>query len=78
MYVTHYLTFQDQMHSLTPITHQNVVGTPGSTPVYCQLIALTSDILSLAKSLIGIGTVMLTPCLLSSISQRPPAFLVGY
>ena len=27
-------------------------------PVYCQLIVLTSNILSLAKSLIGIGTVM--------------------
>ena len=32
-------------------------------PKYCQPIALTSNILSLAKSLIGIGAVMLTPCL---------------
>ena len=47
-------------------------------PVYCQLIALTSNILSLAKSLIGISTVMLTPCLSFSISRRPPAFLVSY
>ena len=47
-------------------------------PVYCQLIALTSNILSLAKSLIGIGTVMLTPCLSFSIFRRPPAFLVSY
>ena len=47
-------------------------------PVYCQLIALTSNILSLAKSFIGIGTVMLTPCLSFSIFWRPPAFLVSY
>ena len=47
-------------------------------PVYCQLIVLTSNILSLAKSLIGIGTVMLTPCLSFPIFRRPPAFLVGY
>ena len=32
-------------------------------PKYCQLITLTSNILSLAKSLIGISTVMLAPCL---------------
>ena len=32
-------------------------------PKYCQLIALTSNILSLAKSLIGISAVMLTPWL---------------
>ena len=32
-------------------------------PKYCQLITLTSNILSLVKSLIGISTVMLTPCL---------------
>ena len=43
MYVTHHLSFQDQLHSLKPITQQkrkekkkkkkkkkNVVGTPGS------------------------------------------------
>ena len=47
-------------------------------PEYCQLIALTSIILSLAKSLIGIGTVMLTPCLSFSIFWRPPAFVVSY
>ena len=47
-------------------------------PVSCQLIALTSNILSLAKSLIGISTVMLTPCLSFSIFRRPPAFLVSY
>ena len=46
--------------------------------VYCQLIALTSNILSLAKSLIGIGTVMLTPRLSFSIFRRPPVFRVGY
>ena len=47
-------------------------------PVYCQLIVLISNILSLAKSLIGISTVMLTPCLSFSIFRRPPAFLVSY
>ena len=43
-------------------------------PAYCQLSALTSNIWSLAKSLIGISTVMLTPCLSISIFQRPSAF----
>ena len=43
-------------------------------PAYCQPIALTSNILSLAKSLIGISTVMLTPCLSISIFWRPSAF----
>ena len=47
-------------------------------PVYCQVIALTSNILSLTKSLIGISTVMLTPCLSFSIFWRPPAFLISY
>ena len=47
-------------------------------PKYCQLIALTSNILSLAKSLIGISAVMLTPCLSFSTFQRPPAFLASY
>ena len=47
-------------------------------PKYCQLIALTSNILSLAKSLIGISAVMLTPCLSFSTFRRPPAFLASY
>ena len=47
-------------------------------PKYCQLIALTSNILSLAKSLIGISAVMLTPCLSLSTFRRPPAFLASY
>ena len=63
---------------IKPIQKKNIVGTPGSPPVYCQLIVLTSDILSLAKSLIKISTVMLTPYLSFSISWRPPAFLVSY
>ena len=74
--------FQDQLHLLTPITHQNQNSQrcryARLQPVYCQLIVLTSNILSLAKSLIGISTVMLTPCLSFSISRRPPAFLVSY
>ena len=86
MYITWNLSFQDQLHSLNP-THtkkkkkkkkkKNVVGTPGSNQ-YCQLIALNSNILSLAKSLIGISAVTLTPCLLFPVSQRPPAFLASY
>ena len=47
-------------------------------PKYCQLIALMSNILSLAKSLIGISAVMLTPCLSFSTFRRPPAFLASY
>ena len=60
-----------QLHPLTPITHQNQNSQrcryARLQPVYFQLIVLTSDILSLAKSLIGIGTVWLTPCLSFSI-----------
>ena len=81
MYVTHDLSFQDQLHSLNPYTKKKKNKKKGYTrlqPVYCQLIALTSNILSLAKSLIRISTVMLTPCLSFSISRRPPAFLVSY
>ena len=47
-------------------------------PKYCQLIVLTSNILSLTKSLIGISAVMLTPCLSFSTFQRPHAFLASY
>ena len=50
-----------QLHPLTPITHQNQNSQhcryARLQPVYCQLIVLTSNIWSLAKSLIGIGTV---------------------
>ena len=72
----------DQLHPLTPITHQNQNSQccryTRLQPVYCQLIVLTSNILSLAKSLIGIGTVWLTPRLSVSIFRRPPAFLASY
>ena len=71
-----------QLHPLTPITHQNQNSQrcryARFQPVYCQLIVLTSNIWSLAKSLIGIGTVWLTPCLSVSIFWRPPAFLASY
>ena len=71
-----------QLHPLIPITHQNQNSQccryARLQPVYCQLIVLTSNILSLAKSLIGIGTVWLTPRLSVSIFQRPPAFLASY
>ena len=50
-----------QLHPLTPITHQNQNSQccryARLQPVYCQLIVLTSNVVSLAKSLIGIGTV---------------------
>ena len=46
-----------------------VVGTQGSIQFICWPIALHSNILSLAKSLIGIGTVRLTPILLPLISE---------
>ena len=50
-----------QLHPSTPITHQNQNSQrcryARLQPVYCQLIVLTSNIWSLAKSLIGIGTV---------------------
>ena len=87
MYITQHLSFQDQLHSLMPIAHQKKKKKKKNSqrcryarlqPVYCQLIVLTSDTLSLAKSLIGIGTVMLTPCLSFSIFRRPTAFLVSY
>ena len=71
-----------QLHPLTPITHQNQNSQccryARLQPVYCQLIVLTSNIWSLAKSLIGIGTVWLTPRLSVSIFRRPPAFLASY
>ena len=61
------------LNSLTPITYKNkisnVVGTQGSIQFICQPIALHSNILNLAKSLIGIGTVRLAPILLSQISE---------
>ena len=45
--------FQDQLHSLTPVTHQNQNSQrcryARLQPVYCQLIVLTSAILILAK-----------------------------
>ena len=47
----------------------NVVGTQGSIQFICQPIVLHSNILSLAKSLIGIGMVRLAPILLSLISE---------
>ena len=85
MYITQHLSFQHQLHSLTPIAHQQKKKKKKKKrryarlqPVYCQLIVLTSDTLSLAKFLIGIGTVMLAPCLSFSIFWRPPAFLVSY
>ena len=75
-------------YPLPDISGPNTLINPNNTPkccrytrlqpVYCQLIALTSDILSLAKSLIRVGTVMLTPCLLFPRFWRPPAFLVAY
>ena len=74
--------FSYQLHPLTPITHQNQNSQccryARLQPVYCQLIVLTSNIWSLVKSLIGIGTVWLTPRLLVSIFRRPPAFLASY
>ena len=82
MYITQHQSFQDQLHSLTPIAQKKKKKKSCRytklQPEYCQLIVLTSNILSLAKSLIGIGTVMLTPCLSFSIFRRPPAFLVSY
>ena len=76
------LSFQDQLHSLN-LTHTQKKKKKKKKkcgrytrhqPAYCQLSVLTSNILSLAKSLIGISTVMLTPCLSFSIFQRPSAF----
>ena len=58
--------FQDQLHSLTPNNKKTKKKNKKNSqrcryarlqPVYCQLIVLTSNILSLAKSLIGIGMV---------------------
>ena len=66
MYLTQHLSFQDQLHSLTPTTKKKKKKScryARLQPKYCQLITLTSNILSLAKSLIGISTVMLAPCL---------------
>ena len=61
------------LNSLTSITYQNkisnVVGTKGFIQFICRPIALHSNILNLAKSLIGIGTVRLAPILLSPISE---------
>ena len=61
------------LNSLTPITYKNkitnVVGTQGSIQFICQPIVLHSNILNLAKSPIGIGTVRLAPILLFSISE---------
>ena len=75
MYATHHLSFQDQLHSLN-LTHKKkkCCRYTRFQPAYCQPIALTSNILSLAKSLIGISTVMLTPCVSFSTFQRPSAF----
>ena len=60
-------------NSLTPITYKNkisnVVGTQGSIQFICWPIVLHSNILSLAKSLIGIGTVRLAPILFPLISE---------
>ena len=60
-------------NSLTPITYEtkisNNVGTQGSIQFICWPIALHSNILSLAKSLIGSGTVRLAPILLPLISE---------
>ena len=66
--------FQDHcLNSLTPITYQNkisnVVGTQGSIQFICWPSVLHSNVLSLAKSLIGIGTVRLALILLSQISE---------
>ena len=62
------------LNSLISITYKNkknsnVVGTQGSIQFICRPIVLHSNILSLAKSLIGIGTVRLAPILLSLISE---------
>ena len=61
------------LNSLTPITYKNkisnIVGTHGSIQFICRPIVLHSNILSLTKSLIGIGTVRLAPILLSLISE---------
>ena len=61
------------LNSLIPITYKNkisnVVGTQGSIQFICRPIVLHSNILSLAKSLIGIRMVRLTPILLSQISE---------
>ena len=61
------------LNSLTPITYEtkfsNVVGTQGSIQFICWPIALHSNILSLAKSLIGSGTVRLAPILLPLILE---------
>ena len=61
------------LNSLTPITYKNknsnVVGTQGSIQFICRPIVLHSNILNLAKSLIGIGMVRLAPILLSLISE---------
>ena len=61
------------LNSLTPITYKNkisnVVGAQGYIQFICQPIALHSNILSLAKSLIGIGTVRLAPILLPLTSE---------
>ena len=61
------------LNSLTPIIYKNknsnVVGTQDFIQFICQPIALHSNILNLAKSLIGIGMVRLVPSLLSQISE---------
>ena len=62
------------LNSLTPITYKNkkkisnVVGTQGSIQFICRPIVLHSNILNLAKSLIGIGTVRLAPHSISETS----------